>query len=74
MCSLNVFDFVFVYVRGWTTKNQQNTTANKAHQFLQLHTILPGSVLMLVRKKVNNPLEFFDKTYNEYKKGFSANG
>ena len=29
---------------------------------------------MLVRKKVGNPVGFFDKTFDEYKEGFSANG
>ena len=29
---------------------------------------------MLVRKKVANPVDFFDKTFDEYKEGFSANG
>ena len=29
---------------------------------------------MLVRKKANNPVGFFDKTFLEYKMGFSARG
>ena len=29
---------------------------------------------MLVRKEVGNPVDFFDKTFDEYKKGFSAKG
>ena len=27
-----------------------------------------------MRKKVGNPVDFFDKTFDEYKEGFSANG
>ena len=33
-----------------------------------------GEIAMLVRKKVGNPVDFFDKTFDEYKEGFSANG
>ena len=29
---------------------------------------------MLVRKEVGNPVDFFDKTFDDYKEGFSANG
>ena len=29
---------------------------------------------MLVRKEVGNPADYFDKTFAEYQKGFSANG
>ena len=29
---------------------------------------------MLVRKKVGNAADYFDKTYAEYKAGFAANG
>ena len=29
---------------------------------------------VLVRKNVGNPNDFFDKTWREYKEGFSANG
>ena len=31
-------------------------------------------VAILVRKKVGNPVDFFDKTFDKYKEGFSANG
>merc|ERR1719391_1819848 len=34
----------------------------------------PGSVRVLVRKEVGNPLDYFDKTFAEYQEGFSANG
>merc|ERR1711953_524864 len=33
-----------------------------------------GEIGMLVRKEVGNPVGFFDKTFDEYKEGFSANG
>ena len=36
-------------------------------------TTPPGSVKVLVRKEVDNPVDF-DKTYAEYREGFSANG
>ena len=31
-------------------------------------------VVMLVRKQVGNPSDFFDKSFSEYQEGFSANG
>ena len=34
----------------------------------------PGELKVLVRKNVGNPADFFDKTWSEYKDGFSANG
>ena len=34
----------------------------------------PGPVKVLVRKEVGNPADYFDKTFAEYKEGFSANG
>ena len=34
----------------------------------------PGEVKILVRKDVDNPVEYFDKTYSEYKEGFSKDG
>jgi len=33
-----------------------------------------GAVKILVRKNVGNPVDFFHKTWSEYKSGFSANG
>ena len=33
-----------------------------------------GEIAILVRKEVGNPVDFFDKTFDEYKKGFSAKG
>jgi len=33
-----------------------------------------GAQEMLVRKEVGNPADYFDKTFAEYQKGFSANG
>ena len=38
------------------------------------HPPPPPSVKMLVRKQVDNPADYFDKTYAEYQEGFSANG
>ena len=35
---------------------------------------LPGQVLVLVRKEVGNPVDYFEKTFAEYKEGFSSNG
>ena len=29
---------------------------------------------MLRRKEVGNPVDFFDKTFEEYQEGFAANG
>merc|ERR1712020_415928 len=34
----------------------------------------PGPINVLVRKDVGNPADYFDKTFAEYKEGFSANG
>ena len=34
----------------------------------------PGQVQVLVRKEAGNPADYFDKTFAEYQKGFSANG
>ena len=34
----------------------------------------PGEVLVLVRKEVGNPVDYFEKTFAEYKEGFSSNG
>ena len=34
----------------------------------------PLPVKVLVRKEVGNPANYFDKTFAEYQKGFSANG
>ena len=33
-----------------------------------------GPVVMLRRKEVGNPIDFFDKTFADYKAGFEANG
>ena len=33
-----------------------------------------ADVKVLVRKNVGNPVDFFDKSWSEYKNGFSANG
>ena len=33
-----------------------------------------GFVVMLRRKEVGNPVDFFDKTFAEYQAGFEANG
>ena len=33
-----------------------------------------GEIAILVRKKVGNPVDFFDKTFDEYEEGFSAKG
>ena len=41
----------------------------KAH-----HNTPSGPVVMLCRKEVGNPVDFFDKTFAEYQKGFEANG
>ena len=37
-------------------------------------SLSPGAQVILVRKEVGNPAEYFDKTFAEYQKGFSANG
>ena len=37
-------------------------------------TTTPASVKVLVRKEVGNPTDYFDKTFAEYKEGFSARG
>ena len=34
----------------------------------------PTSIKVLVRKEVGNPSNYFDKTFAEYKEGFSAKG
>ena len=35
----------------------------------------PGEYIkILVRKEVGNPVDFFNKYYDEYREGFSANG
>ena len=35
----------------------------------------PGEeIAILVRKEAGNPVDFFQKTFDEYKEGFSANG
>ena len=33
-----------------------------------------GAVVMLRRKEVGNPVDFFQKTFPEYQAGFEANG
>ena len=42
------------------------------HFRLLLASVFP--VVMLVRKQVGNPSDFFDKSFSEYQEGFSANG
>ena len=39
--------------------------------FVSLITI---PVAMVIRKQASNPHDYFDKTFEEYKRGFSANG
>ena len=34
----------------------------------------PPPIKVLVRKEVGNPADYFDKTFAQYKEGFSANG
>ena len=56
-----------------TLKVHQNTpVAVSSH----LGVTLSGSdpVVMLRRKEAGNPVDFFDKTFAEYQKGFEANG
>ena len=36
--------------------------------------LFSAQVDILVRKEVGNPEDFFDKTWDEYKDGFAANG
>ena len=36
--------------------------------------LFSAQVDILVRRKVGNPEDFFDKTWDEYKEGFAANG
>ena len=49
-------------------------------KYSYLATLLPsgphpsGGVKILVRKDVGNPADFFNKNFNDYKRGFSANG
>ena len=42
----------------------------------ELETVIAhtGPVVMLRRKEVGNPVDFFDKTFAEYQAGFEANG
>ena len=42
------------------------------HFRLLLASVFP--VVMLARKQVGNPSDFFDKSFSEYQEGFSANG
>ena len=35
---------------------------------------VPGQVLVLVRKEVSNPADYFDKTFAEYEEGFESKG
>ena len=37
-------------------------------------TTTTGPVVMLRRKQVGNPADYFDKTFAEYQQGFEANG
>ena len=55
----------------WTPSIQ--TKVNKIYHSLYI-SLCPGAEVMLARKKVNNPLDFFDKTFAEYQQGFSENG
>ena len=38
------------------------------------HPLPSGGVKILVRKDVGNPADFFNKNFNDYKRGFSADG
>ena len=52
----------------------QEKTITELRKLVTTTTLPPGSVKVLVRKEVGNPADFFDKTFAEYKKGFSAKG
>ena len=42
---------------------------------LEVEPVQPqGAQVILVRKEADNPVNYFDKTYQEYQDGFSANG
>ena len=58
------------------THSLTNTvTPREASTFIIFTLFLsPGAQEMLVRKEVGNPADYFDKTFAEYQKGFSANG
>ena len=37
-------------------------------------SVHPGSVVMILRKPVGNPDDFFLRDFSDYKEGFSARG
>ena len=41
---------------------------------LQLLCTGSKDVIMLNRKEVGNPIKYFDRSFDDYKKGFNANG
>ena len=53
---------------------KQSLLSFHEHSTCFLNFFLPHLVLMLVRGKGKNPKTYFDKTFVEYKEGFSANG
>ena len=58
------------------TTEQLRTNPSKwdVDGFRLWHFLLVFPVVMLVRKQVGNPSDFFDKSFSEYQEGFSANG
>ena len=64
-------------------KDQENTIMLQDKEIETMKILLfpmdmvngtPGDVTVLVRKNVGNPVDFFDKSWTEYKEGFAANG
>ena len=70
-----------MFIFKFTVKSEVNRTSlsincnRSAAAFEKVITTKhPLPVKVLVRKDVGNPADYFDKTFADYKEGFSANG
>jgi len=57
-----------------TTTTSTATTTNTATTSATSTLSGPGGVVVLRRKEVGNPIDYFDKTFAEYKAGFASKG
>ena len=55
-------------------ETQNSNQMDELKTEIELLKIRQGPIVMIRRKEVGNPVDYFDKTFAEYQQGFEANG